>query len=83
MMKKGQGLSLNMIIVAILVLIVLVVMVFVFSGKMGAFRESAKSCTSHGGTCEERCTKGPEIKGTDCSGATPKCCIDLSKPTAP
>lgn len=64
--KKAQGLSLNTIVIAAIVLVVLVVIILIFTGKMGLFveslfKETQKTCESHGGNWAEQCSLADRV----------------------
>lgn len=76
-MKKAQGLSLNTIIIAALVIMVLVILALVFTGQMGSFGTSTKSCISKGGNCKQTCEDN-EMQAlfvATCSEEGEICCI--------
>ena len=76
--KKAQGLSLNTIIIAALVIMVLVILALVFTGQMGSFGTSTKSCAAKGGQCKEApCPEGessPLLGGGECP-EDQVCCV--------
>lgn len=75
-MKKAQGLSLNTIIIAALVIMVLVILALVFTGQMGDFGKTSKSCVSKGGECRAECleTESASLLGGSCSDEQ-ICCV--------
>jgi len=80
MKKRAQGPVFWIIVVAVLALIVMGVVLYIFSTKLGGVKGEIESCTYKGGECKEKCDlDDTEVKNSDCSGDTPRCCISLFK----